>query len=35
VQWDYRTLRLSTRIPSITESEEKHGRLLPKWKERH
>lgn len=35
VQWDYRTLRLSHRIPSIVEQEEKHGKMLPKWKERH
>jgi len=34
VQWDYRTLRLSSRVPSITETEEKHGRIMPKWKER-
>jgi hypothetical protein len=35
VQWDYRTLRLSQRIPSIVEMEEKHGKMLPKWKERY
>lgn len=35
VQWDYRTLRLASRIPSIVEEEEKHGRMLPKWKERN
>lgn len=34
VQWDYRTLRLSGRIPSVNEAESKHGRILPKWKER-
>jgi hypothetical protein len=35
VQWDYRTLRLSQRMPSIVEMEEKHGKMLPKWKERY
>jgi KaiC/GvpD/RAD55 family RecA-like ATPase len=35
VQWDYRTLRLSMRTPSISEMEEKHGKMLPKWKERN
>jgi len=34
VQWDYRTLRLSSRIPAIAEQEETHGRILPKWRER-
>ena len=34
VQWDYRTLRLSSRIPAIAEQEETHGRMLPKWRER-
>ena len=35
VQWDFRTLRLTQRIPSIAEMEEKHGPMIPKWKERH
>jgi len=35
VQWDYRTLRLSHRIPSIREQEAIHGPMLPKWKERN
>jgi len=35
VQWDYRTLRLSHRIPSIREEEAIHGPMLPKWKERN
>lgn len=35
VQWDFRTLRLTQRIPSIAESEKKHGPMLPKWKERN
>ena len=34
VQWDYRTLRLSRRMPSIREQEEIHGTMLPKWKDR-
>lgn len=35
IQWDFRTLRLTQRIPSIAEMEEKHGPMIPKWKERH
>lgn len=35
VAWDYRTLRLKPRIPSISEQEEEHGYMLPKWKERN
>lgn len=35
VQWDFRTLRLTQRIPSIAEAEKKHGPMLPKWKERN
>lgn len=34
VQWDYRTLRLRTRQPSIKEQEEIHGPMLPRYKER-
>jgi hypothetical protein len=35
VQWDFRTLQLTQRKPSIAEMEEKHGSMLPKWKERY
>ena len=35
VQWDFRTLRLTQRTPSIKEQEEKHGPMIPKWKERN
>ena len=35
VQWDFRTLQLTQRKPSIVEMEEKHGSMLPKWKERY
>jgi replicative DNA helicase len=35
VQWDFRTLRLTQRTPSIGEMEAKHGPMIPKWKERH
>ncbi len=35
VQWDFRTLRLTQRTVSIREAEEKHGPMLPRWKERH
>jgi replicative DNA helicase len=35
VQWDFRTLRLTQRTISIREAEEKHGPMLPKWKERN
>lgn len=35
VQWDFRTLRLTQRTVSIREAEEKHGPMLPKWKERN
>lgn len=35
VQWDFRTLRLTQRTPGIAEMEEKHGTMLPKWKERY
>lgn len=33
--WDFRTLRLTQRTISIREAEEKHGPMLPKWKERN
>ena len=35
IQWDFRTLQLTQRKPSIAEMEEKHGSMLPKWKERY
>ena len=35
VQWDFRTLRLTQRVPSIREEEEVHGTMLPRWKERN
>jgi hypothetical protein len=35
VQWDFRTLRLTQRVPSIREEEEIHGTMLPRWKERN
>jgi hypothetical protein len=35
VQWDFRTLRLTQRTPGIAEMEERHGPMLPKWKERY
>lgn len=35
VQWDFRTLRLSSRIPGVAEQEATHGRMLPKWRERN
>lgn len=35
VQWDYRTLRLSERLPSIREAEAHHGTMLPKWRDRN
>lgn len=35
VQWDFRTLRLLPRTPSIREQEDIHGPMLPKWKPRN
>jgi KaiC/GvpD/RAD55 family RecA-like ATPase len=35
VQWDFRTLRLTPRLPSIREQEAIHGPMLPKWKDRN
>jgi replicative DNA helicase len=35
VQWNFRTLRLTQRVPSIREEEEVHGPMIPRWKERN
>ena len=35
VQWDFRTLRLTQRMPGIAEMEEKHGPMIPRWRERN